>query len=43
MFSLVAMFLMLLLPVLFLIACSVVISLIEDPVQPTDNESVLQI
>ncbi|WNC71704.1 hypothetical protein RGQ13_16510 [Thalassotalea psychrophila] len=43
MFSLVAMFLMLLLPVLCLIGCSVVVSLIEEPIQPSESENFLRI
>ncbi|WNC69237.1 hypothetical protein RI845_03540 [Thalassotalea nanhaiensis] len=43
MFSLVEMFLMLLLPVLCLIGCSVVVSLIEEPTQTGENESFLQV
>ena len=43
MFSLVEMFLMLLLPVLCLIGCSVVVSLIEEPMQSSENENFLKI
>lgn len=43
MFSLVEMFLMLLLPVLCLIGCSIVVGMIEQPTQTNDNEGLQRI
>lgn len=43
MFSLVEMFLMLLLPVVCLIVCSIVISMIEQPLQANEHEALQRI